>query len=176
MLKPNAGRALSAAGAILLLVSLVLVWYHVERPTGIETSTGWDAFPRLRLIVLGGAVLTLVTAVLPQTRPVLIARTLLGLAVGALILRRIVDPPEIASPVTVQFGVYVALAGALAVAIGGLVDSGRKLAPAMGLSRSPRGELPSGPDDGGDPRRLPPQAPASGGAAVRVPDHTERGS
>ena len=59
MLKPNAGRALSAAGAILLLISLALTWYHVERPAGIETATGFESFPRLRWIVAGGAVLVL---------------------------------------------------------------------------------------------------------------------
>lgn len=174
MLKPNAGRALSAAGAILLLLSLVLVWYHVERPTGIENSTGWDAFPRLRLIVLGGALLTLATALVPQTRWVLVARTVLGLAVGALILRRIVDPPDISSPVTVQFGVYVALAGAVMTAIGGLVDTGRELAPAMGLARAPRAELPPAPDADDRARRFPPRSAQPGGAAVRVPNHAQQ--
>src|SRR3954449_1195384 len=148
MLKPNVGRALSAAGAILLLISLVLVWYHVERPTGIEGSTGWDAFPRLRWIVAGGAVLTLATALVRQVRWVLVARTVLGVVLAVMILRRIVDPPEISSPVVTQFGVYAGLLGALAVAFGGLVDTGRELVvPVMGLGSTPRGELPSGATD-----------------------------
>jgi hypothetical protein len=172
MLKPNAGRALSAAGAILLLVSLALVWYHVERPTGIENSTGWDAFPRLRLIVLAGAVLLLASALVPQTRWVLVARTVLGLVVAALILRRIIDPPDISSPVVTQFGVYVALAGALLAAIGGLVDSGRELAPMVGLG--PERQLPPGPGDSGAARRLVPRSAPPVGAAVRVPNHAER--
>src|SRR3954453_215973 len=174
MLKPNAGRALSAAGAILLLVSLVLVWYHVERPTGIEDSTGWDAFPRLRLIVLAGAVLTLATALVRQVRWVLIARTVLGVVLAALILRRIVDPPDISSPVLTQFGVYIGLLGALAVAFGGLVDTGRELVmPVMGLGSTPRGELPSGP---GEMARATPAAHrgSPGGAAVRVPNHAQQ--
>jgi len=173
MLKPNVGRALSAAGAILLLISLVLVWYHVERPAGIEQSTGWDAFPRLRLIVLGGALLLLASALVPQTRWVLAARTVLGVVVGALILRRIIDPPDISSPVTVQFGVYVALAGAIMAAIGGLVDSGRELAPMVGLG--PERQLPPGPGDGDAARRLPPRdARPPAGAVVRVPNHAEQ--
>jgi hypothetical protein len=143
MLKPTAGRALSAAGAILLLISLVVVWYHVERPTGTESSTGWDAFPRLRWIVAGGALLTLVTALVRQTRPVLIARTVLGVVVGALILRRIIDPPEISAPVTTQLGMATGLVGALMVALGGLVDTGRKIAPVIGLTRP---QLPAGGD------------------------------
>jgi hypothetical protein len=170
MLKPNAGRALSAAGAILLLVSLVLVWYHVERPTGVENSTGWDAFPRLRLIVAVGAVLTLATALVRQVRWVLVARTVLGLVVAALILRRIVDPPDISSPVVTQFGVYVALAGALAVALGGLVDTGREfVVPVMGLGGVPRGELPSGATGAaGADRRA--RGGSPGGAVRGVPN------
>ena len=174
MLKPNVGRALSAAGAILLLLSLVLVWYHVERPTGVENSTGWDAFPRLRWIVAGGAVLTLATALVRQVRWVLVARTILGVVLAALILRRIVDPPEISSPVVTQFGVYVGLVGALAVAVGGLVDTGREfVVPVMGLGGAPRGELPSG---SAPPVRTSDHSRhgSPGGAAVRVPNHAQQ--
>jgi hypothetical protein len=146
MLKPNAGRALSAAGAILLLISLALTWYHVERPAGIETATGFESFPRLRWIVAGGALLVLVSALLRQTRPALIARTVLGVVVGALILRRIIDPPDLSSPVVTQAGVYVGLVAALMAALGGLVDTGRELAVAGGLARAPRAELPPGGD------------------------------
>lgn len=143
MLKPNAGRALSAAGAILLLISLALVWYHVERPAGIETATGWESFPRLRWIVAGGALLVLATALVPrQTRPVLAARTILGVVVALLILRRIIDPPDLSSPVLTQAGVYVGLLGALLSAFGGLVDTGREIAVVTGLARAPRAELP----------------------------------
>src|SRR3954469_8515983 len=174
MMKPNAGRALSAAGAILLLISLALVWYHVGRPTGTTSSTGWDTFPRLRLVVLGGAVLTVVTAVLPQVRWVLVARTVLGLAVAALILRRIVDPPHISSPVHPQLGVYVGLLGAVAVALGGLVDTGRRVAVATGLGRPNLRQLPpAGGTTSVEPGDHPSGAP-SGGAAVQVPNDAVR--
>ena len=142
MLKPNAGRALSAAGSILLLISLALVWYHVQRPAGSEPATGWESFPRLRWIVAGGAVGVLATAFLRQTRPVLIARTILGVVVAALILRRIIDPPDLSSPVVTQAGVYVGLIAALLSAFGGLVDTGREIAVVTGLARAPRAELP----------------------------------
>src|ERR1700754_4665981 len=101
MMKPNLGRALSAVGAVLLAVSLALVWYHIDRPAaqGSTSSTGWDTFPRLRIILLVGALLTLVSAVVPQRRAVLIGRTLLGLVLAALILRRLVDPPSTSAPV-----------------------------------------------------------------------------
>jgi hypothetical protein len=151
MMKPNAGRALSAAGAVLLLVSLALVWYHVERSTGTTSSTGWDTFPRLRFILVGGALITLATAVAPQVRWVLLVRTVVGLVVAALILRRIVDPPDISSPVHAAIGVYVGFVAALMVAAGGLVDTGRRVVAEGGLGFGrPVGELPPPSGDGAE--------------------------
>jgi peptidoglycan/LPS O-acetylase OafA/YrhL len=171
MMKPNTGRALSAAGAILLLVSLALVWYHVDRPTGTTNSTGWDTFPRLRIVLLVGALLTLATAAVRQVRWVLVARTALGVIVAALILRRIIDPPDISSPVRPAIGVYVGFVAALAVAVGGLVDTGRRVVAAGGLGFGrPIAELPP-PTSGG--RATPsdhPQDEPSNGAAVPIPN------
>jgi hypothetical protein len=162
-MKPNLGRALSAAGAILLAVSLALVWYHIDRPAsqGATTSTGWDTFPRLRVILAAGALLTLVSAAVPQRRWVLLGRTALGVLLAALILRRIVDPPTISAPLHTGVGVYVGFASALLVALGGLVDTGREVAAGgLGLGR-PAAALPPG-DRGGS------------GAAIRVRNHAER--
>jgi hypothetical protein len=166
MLKPNTGRMLSAVGAILLLVSLALVWYHVERPTGIESATGWESFPRLRWIVAVGALLTAATALVRQTRALLIARTVLGVVVAALILRRIIDPPDISSPVFPQIGVYAGFVSALLVALGGLVDTGRRIAPVMGLGAD-LPQLPAGGDETPSESRVRSGGGAPGGTAVR---------
>jgi hypothetical protein len=170
MLNPIVGRILSAVGAALLIVALFLVWYHVDRDSGITTtSTGWDTFPRLRIIILVGALLTFATALVPQVRWVLLARTALGLVLAALIVRRIVDPPDIDDPISSQIGVYIGLLGALAVALGGLVDTGRRVA-ADGLGGlafgRPLPELPPGDwradgEDEREPLRVPNEA--SGG-------------
>jgi hypothetical protein len=167
MLNPNLGRVLSAVGACLLIVTLFVVWYDIDRTAaeGTTTSTGWQAFPRLRIAVLVGAVLTFVTALPRQTRPVLIARTLLGLGLAMLITRRIVDAPDLSVPLHPQPGIYGALAGALFVALGGLVDTGRRVAAAYpGLGGG--GRAPALPPGGGG---------SQGGAAVRVPNEAERG-
>ncbi len=165
MLNPNLGRVLSAVGACLLIVTLFVVWYDIDRSAaeGTTTSTGWQTFPRLRLAVLGGAILILITTLPRQTRPVLIARTLLGLAVGALIMRRIIDIPEYSAPLHPQLGIWLAFAGAILVALGGLVDTGRRAVAAYpGLAGGGAAALP--PGDRGD---------GGGGAAVRVPNEAE---
>jgi hypothetical protein len=62
-----------------------------------------------------------------------------------LILRRILFPPDLAQAVHSQAGVYVGLVGALAVALGGLVDTGREVIEAYPtLWRQPAGELGPG--------------------------------
>jgi len=177
MMKPNFGRVLSAAGAILIVVSLVLVWYHIDRAAaqGSTTSTGWETFPRLRIILLAGALLTVASALVPQHRWVLLARTALGLALAALILRRIIDPPDISAPVSSQPGVYAGLVAALLVAAGGLVDTGRRAAGAYpGLVGRPVRSLP--PVAGARVRPRPDDVLApSARTAVRVPDEPIRG-
>lgn len=156
MLSPRTGRILSALGAVLLAVALFLTWYHIDRAPalGDPDTTGWQTFFRLRWIVLAGAALLLVSAVVRQTRPVLVGRTVVGLVVAALIVRRIVDPPDLDYDVTPQLGVYVGAVGALLAAVGGLIDSGREVVqvrPDLAFWRGPAGELPA--QAGGGPGR-----------------------
>ena len=170
MISQRMGRLLSAVGAILLIGGLFLTWYHIDRAGGfVENATGFDTFTRLRVVILAGAVVLLLTAIVAQTQPVLIVRTLVGVVLGILILRRIVFPPDIADPVKSQFGVFVGLVGAVCAVLGGIVDTTREVAeryPEMAFWRPPTGELSAG----GDPepaRRVvrPPQEP-SGPAVI----------
>jgi hypothetical protein len=142
------GRLLSAVGALLLMGGLFLTWYHIQRAGGfVESATGFETFTRLRLVILAGAVVLLLSAIVAQTQAVLVVRTLVGVVLGLLILRRIVFPPDIADPVAAQSGVFVGLAGAICAVLGGIVDSGREVAeryPAMAFWRAPAGELGGG--------------------------------
>jgi hypothetical protein len=142
------GRALSALGAVLLVAGLFVTWYHVQRAGGVvEPATGWETFTRLRVVILAGAIVLLLGAVVAQTEPVLVVRTVVGAVLGVLILRRIVFPPDIATPVSSQAGVFVGLAGALAAVLGGLVDTGREVAqryPEVTFWRPSAGELGAG--------------------------------
>src|SRR4051812_45252175 len=143
------GRLLSAVGALLLIGGLFLTWYHISRAGGfVENATGFDTFTRLRVVIILGAVVLLISAIVAQTQPVLIVRTLVGLVLGVLILRRVVFPPDIADPVSSQFGVFVGLVGAICAVLGGIVDTSREVAeryPEMAFWRPPAGELGAGP-------------------------------
>jgi peptidoglycan/LPS O-acetylase OafA/YrhL len=144
------GRVLSAVGALMLVAGLFLTWYHIDRSQGATETTGWQTFTRLRVGILGGAVLLLLSALVRQVRAVLVARTALGVVLGALIMRRIIDPPDLVFDVSAQLGVAVGLVGAIAAALGGLVDSGREVVERYpdlaGLRRAPGGLLESGGD------------------------------
>ena len=161
MLSPTIGRVLSAVGAVVVAVALVLTWYHIDRSAlqGTTESTGWQTFTNLRWVILAGAAFVLVTALMRQTRPVLIARTVVGLVLALLILRRIVDPPDLGFPISAQIGVFAGLAGAIAVAVGGLVDSGREVATAH--------SWPSAAPAASSPRAAPPSDRAARWAARR---------
>src|SRR4051794_14262170 len=109
-----------------MAVGLFLTWYRLAQADRPNVS-GWDVFTRLRFVILGGAVLLLVSALVRQSRAVLIARGVLGIVVGLLILRRIILPPDAAVPLSTQPGIYVGLIGAILGAAGGLVDAGSEV-------------------------------------------------
>jgi hypothetical protein len=119
----GASRWLVGIGAAVLIAGMFLTWYHVVRPNGFaEDTTGWQTFTKLRYAVLAGGVAALASVILVPTRLVLIGRTVIGLAIGALVLRRIVSPPDLAgSTVTAQLGIYISLLGAVGIIFGGLV-------------------------------------------------------
>lgn len=162
MLSPTIGRVLSAVGAVVVAVALALTWYHIDRAAlqGTTESTGWQTFTNLRWVIVAGAAFVLVTALVRQTQPVLVARTVVGVVLALLILRRIVDPPDLDFPVSAQIGVYVGLLGAVAVALGGLVDSGREVVTTW---RQPSGELNAAPDAHDRAARVHHVGPAGGG-------------
>jgi hypothetical protein len=142
------GRLLSAVGALLLIGGLFVTWYHITRAGGfVESATGFDTFTRLRVVIILGAVVVLISAIVAQTEPVLVVRTLVGIVLGILILRRVVFPPDIADPVRSQAGVFVGLVGAVCAVLGGVVDTSREVAdryPEMAFRRPPAAELGGG--------------------------------
>jgi hypothetical protein len=175
LLSPRTGRILSAVGAALLAIALFATWYHVHRTAdlGDPYTTGWQTFHRLRILILAAAAFLLVSAIVKQTRPVLIARTVVGLVVAGFIVRRILFPPDLAYAVTPEIGVYLGALGALAAAAGGLIDSGREVVeqrPDLAFWRGPLAELPSGSDKPADRGN----GPRAGAPAGDIVDSTAR--
>ena len=172
MISERMGRILSAVGAVILVAGLFLTWYHIDRSAaeGTTDTTGWQTFTRLRFVILVGAAALLLSALLRPTRGVLIARKVLGVVLGALILRRIIDLPDLSAPISAQLGVFVGLLGAIAAGLGGLVDTGREVVqryPDLAFWRGPAGELGAG---SGGAVRVPesPRDPRGGGRGAYV--------
>lgn len=120
------GRIITAIGAVVLLVGMFLTWYQVVRSNGFtENTTGWQTFTKLRFLLLLGSVGALVSVLMRQTRAIVLGRLAVGLVASALVIRRIVSPPDLpGATVTAQLGIYIALLGGLGVAFGGLLGIG----------------------------------------------------
>jgi hypothetical protein len=153
LLSPRVGRVLSALGAAIVVVALFLKWYEVVRVgQAVTSSSGFHTFTRLRWVILLGAALTFASAFFDRLRWVLLARTVLGVVLAVLIARRIISPPSVTGGVVnAQVGVYIGVVGAVAVALGGLVDSGRRIiagVPLYGIAGgSPARALPPGEEE-----------------------------
>jgi hypothetical protein len=137
----RAGELLAGVGAAVLVVSLFLPWFgaevHVE--SGSEgavnllvvtgSSSGWDGLGWLVLAIAAAAIalagwLVFATAtVRPVTQVVagdVLTATIGTLAVVVLALRALVFQPGPNELVTVRYGAWLGLAGALLLAIGAL--------------------------------------------------------
>lgn len=133
------GDKVAAGGAILLIVSLFLAWYKIDLSgselagTAVQTAldrvggiTAWKALEILDVVFLlvGLGVLAAVALVangqLDESfrRPIESVGTVTALAV----VFRMVDQPGNASFITLQFGIYLALVGAVAIAVGGMLN------------------------------------------------------
>src|SRR5689334_17668457 len=156
------GSALTVVGAVLVLASLPMTWYHAERAFHSEL-TGWGIFTNLRIWLLVGSLMAIASAFLPRGRGTVAVRALLGILIGAPVLRRIVSPPAAAVPLDNRIGLYVALAGALAIIAGGLLSFGREMAEHFGW------DLPGT----GAPALPPASPPPSSAGAVRMPPRYE---
>jgi hypothetical protein len=140
-LKP--GDWLAGLGGLVLLVSLFLTWYSVSD----RDLTAWQSFAvidvLLALAALVGIALAVTTAV-RRTPAVPVALGVLGAPVGVvatlLVLLRLLDPPGPNELLDLGPGVWLALAGAAAVAAGAwwsLGDERNRGVPAPSVEARP---------------------------------------
>jgi hypothetical protein len=126
----NASQILVVVGAVALLVSLFLNWYEPRFP-GESGLSAWTAFELLD-IVLAGLALAAIAAVIPSPRDagtatLVSARMLpwIGIAAFVFVLVSILNDPPGARDRGLEIGAWVGLAGAAALAIGGLANFAR---------------------------------------------------
>lgn len=126
----NAGQVLVVAGAVALFASLFLSWYE-PRFTGEDGLSAWTAFELLD-IVLASLALVAIAAVVPFPRKggaatLLAGRWLpwLGLAAVVFVLVSVINDPPGARDRGLELGAWIGLAGAVAMAVGGLMSYAR---------------------------------------------------
>ncbi|MGH2993486.1 MAG: hypothetical protein ACRDL1_08105 [Solirubrobacterales bacterium] len=141
----NAGQVLVVAGAVALFASLFLSWYE-PRFTGEDGLSAWTAFELLD-IVLAGLALVAIAAVVPFPREggaatLLAGRWLpwLGLAAVVLVLVSVINDPPGARDRGLELGAWIGLAGAVAMAVGGLMSYARV---SLVISLRPADERPT---------------------------------
>src|SRR3954452_16559897 len=142
----GASRWLVGIGAAVLIAGMFLTWYHVVRPNGFaEDTTGWQTFTKLRYLILGGGIVALASVMLVPTQVVRIVRIVIGLVTTALVLRRIISPPDLpGSTVTAQLGIYISLLGALGILLGGIIRGDVEEDEVDAATDEPVAALPAG--------------------------------
>jgi hypothetical protein len=126
----NAGQILVVVGAVALFVSLFLNWY--EGPfAGDSGLSAWTAFELLD-IVLAALALAAIAAAVPvrrggETGTPISSRwlPLVGLTAFVLVAVTLLNDPPGARDRGLELGAWVALAGAAALAAGGLLSLAR---------------------------------------------------
>jgi hypothetical protein len=183
---PRPGAVLSGLGALLLGGALWLPWYavHVPETLGRQlggsgevppllgqlvreiaaaipadlTVTAWQAFDVADVLLAVGCAHVLFAAVFGAASPDAARKLTLavGVAAAALVVLKLASPPGPDGLLEVRYGAWVALGGALLVALGGVLDARDTPASAPLAAPFP---APSAPPT--DDAPLPPGAPES---------------
>jgi glycerol uptake facilitator-like aquaporin len=143
----RAGEWIAALSGALLLASLFVHWYHrgpvacialagVKCPSP-EGFSAWEAFSvidvALALVALFALALWVITASQP-TAAIAIAMdalvTLLGIVATIVVIVRLANLPDLGPHVGRTTGIYLALAGALGIVIGGWLGMQDERVPA----------------------------------------------
>lgn len=120
--KLDLGTALQGVGAVLVVIALSVRWYE---PGG----TAWRVFEVVDLLLAALAAVVVVFAIRrtltgePGTTPGWVPA--LSLAVLVLVAAQVIDPPPAARGAARDTGAWLALAGALVMAAGAILDWAR---------------------------------------------------
>jgi hypothetical protein len=122
----NAGQLMVMVGATALLVSLFIDWYEPE-------LSAWEVFEIGDVVLAALAILALASALPMRLPSVGAARTALfdrwlpwiGLAAVAFIVVTLVNDPPAARDLSLEFGAWLGLIGAVLITAGGLLSTSR---------------------------------------------------
>jgi hypothetical protein len=158
----NASQILVVVGGVALFVSLFLNWYE-GRFSGESALTAWTAFELLDLLLAGLALAAIAVAVPVRREPgaasIVAERWLpwLGLAALVLVVTSFLNDPPGARDRGLEVGAWIGLAGAVALAAGGLLSFARV---SLVISTQPtqpgdatRPTAPTQPDEAARPTR-----------------------
>jgi len=160
----NGGQALAALGAIVLLVGLFLDWFGQRN--------AWTTFEVLDLVLAAIAIAALVALVPPsawgrRSTPLVPPDYVgpLGIAAVVIVIATLINHPPTGAGHSPHIGVWVALAGGLLIALGGILRSAR-----VSLVITTRPTTDSRSASARPPTSRPPAGP---GPAERAPEPTE---
>jgi hypothetical protein len=122
------GASLSAVGAVIVVASLLLPWYGISFSSLSQTGLAAFGFAHVALVLTAGAALLLIgrrarmrrlPRPLDEALLLVVAGLWASLLVGYLMLDR---PDELAgsSRISLRHGIFVALGGSIAIAVGGV--------------------------------------------------------
>lgn len=157
------GWLLAGVGAILLLISLFLDWFE-------PGLTGWTVFEALDLLLAAAALTVLAVAARPFgfTAVRETAGTAAAVVAFVVVVSQLVNHPPAATGADIEVGGWLALAGALLMVVGALMNrTGVSLAVVL------EGSGQRGPVDGRTERDSSPPEPR-GGATPAAPGVTEQ--
>jgi hypothetical protein len=124
MRRLRAGEWLAAAGAVALLVALLLPWYGARARS--ETLTGFESFSVIDVLLVALAALAFALVALQGTRdtpaaPVgaAVLTATFGILGVLLVLYRLLNQPGPNEFIDVRAGAWLGLAATLAIAAGG---------------------------------------------------------
>jgi hypothetical protein len=126
----DARPVLTVLGAALLLISLFLTWFVIPPAppavTGVDVGNAWQVFESLDLVLAGIAIVSIFAAWEQVTgRDRIGSFWVLPLGLIALIIvgSQILDPPPSILEADPGTGAWLALGGAVAMAVGGLLST-----------------------------------------------------
>jgi hypothetical protein len=121
----DAGTALVAVGAVVLLVSLFLDWYGP--PGGSGGVSAWTSFEVLDLLLAALALAAIAAMVVAGDAGPLLLRALPWICTTALVIvaSQLIDPPPAAVDAERETGAWLALGATLVMGAGALLSAAR---------------------------------------------------